>query len=126
MIYKDDITEDTPLEIRQLMLKDVYYKEQEYKERARGLQRLKQKNRKQLNVTPALYAKLNAAQQGKCAICQKQETAWPRKNLAVDHDHNTGKIRALLCTACNMAIGLMRDDPDRLRSAANYLEKHKP
>lgn len=45
--------------------------------------------------------------------------------LVVDHDHKTGKVRALLCNYCNSAIGFLRDDPERAISAAEYLAKHQ-
>lgn len=61
------------------------------------------------------------AQGGVCAICEQPE---PKKRLAVDHDHTTGAVRALLCSKCNVALGLMSDDPARLRVAAHYLETH--
>jgi hypothetical protein len=44
--------------------------------------------------------------------------------LAVDHSHETGAFRGLLCHSCNRAIGLLGDDPARLRAAAEYLEDH--
>jgi len=63
-----------------------------------------------------------------CAICEKPETA--KRNgkvlpLSVDHDHKTGKPRALLCAGCNRGIGLFADDPDRLEAAARYLRQHQ-
>ena len=75
------------------------------------------------------FAEMNAEQDGKCAICRKPETEMRGekvKSLAVDHCHKTGKIRALLCHACNKAIGLLCDSPEICRSAADYLEKHAP
>ena len=44
--------------------------------------------------------------------------------IAVDHDHRTNKIRALLHGRCNRGIGFLRDDPKICRQAAEYLEKH--
>jgi len=44
--------------------------------------------------------------------------------LLVDHDHRTKRIRAMICPACNTALGSMKDDPKRLRRAADYLEEH--
>ena len=61
------------------------------------------------------------SQGGGCAICGGQ--SWAGQNLAIDHCHQTGLVRGLLCAGCNTALGLMRDNPSRLRSAADYLER---
>lgn len=53
----------------------------------------------------------------KCEICNKE------KKLYVDHCHKTGKIRGLLCSSCNTAIGLLEDDIERLTNSINYLQK---
>ena len=55
-----------------------------------------------------------------CAICPTTITA---QTAQIDHDHRTGKVRGLLCGPCNRAIGLMRDDPERLERAARYLSE---
>lgn len=73
------------------------------------------------------YAQRLADQNGVCAICEKPETTIQQGNilpLAVDHDHETGGIRALLCQACNRGIGHFKDDPAVLRRAADYIESH--
>ena len=70
---------------------------------------------------------LFSKQKGLCAICNQPETVLLKgkiKRLAVDHCHTTGKVRALLCAKCNKAIGLMKDQPELLRQAAQYLELH--
>ncbi len=76
------------------------------------------------------YEKMVEVQNGLCAICGKAETvrhnvARRVQELAVDHDHVTGKVRALLCSNCNTGLGDFNDDPDLLVKAAIYLEKHK-
>lgn len=58
-------------------------------------------------------------QDGKCAICKKEDTT----KLAVDHRHSDGKVRGLLCKKCNLAIGLFHDDISILFSAIEYLSK---
>lgn len=63
-----------------------------------------------------------AAQDWRCAICANPFTATPN----LDHDHQTGRIRALLCHACNLALGGLRDDPTLLRKAADYIESYRP
>lgn len=42
--------------------------------------------------------------------------------LCVDHDHETGAVRGILCGACNMALGLLRDDPEVLRALTKYVD----
>jgi hypothetical protein len=71
------------------------------------------------------YEQMLRDQRGVCAVCH-QTNADPTKSLSIDHDHRTGRVRALLCQPCNMAIGLMKDSADRLRAAAAYLDQHEP
>ena len=59
-------------------------------------------------------------QNGCCAICDTPQT---KRKLHTDHEHSTGKVRGLLCTNCNHAIGALKDSPDLLRSAIAYLER---
>jgi len=60
-------------------------------------------------------------QGGCCAICLEHQCNLDRR-LAVDHSHNTGQVRGLLCKDCNTSIGKMKDSPTMLRMAAFYLE----
>jgi hypothetical protein len=65
-----------------------------------------------------------AKQNSVCAICDKPETAvihGKQISLAVDHCHDTGKVRGLLCRACNNAIGALEHNPERFRRAIEYL-----
>lgn len=66
------------------------------------------------------YASLLAKQNGVCAICQKPDKDNIR--LAVDHCHATGRIRGLLCSNCNIALGNFYDNVDSLKAAISYLE----
>lgn len=85
--------------------------------------------KKHHGITLETYAAMNAAQGGRCAICKRKEITRHRTtgkpvNLAVDHCHVTGKIRGLLCTKCNTALGAMDDDISRLEAAIAYLKRH--
>ena len=74
------------------------------------------------------YTAMLQAQDGKCAICGKDEIAKGRygrvKMPAVDHDHNTGKPRAFLCQNCNHMLGCVKDDRAILLAGVAYLDKH--
>lgn len=63
-----------------------------------------------------------------CAICGTPETRLStvggKRALCVDHCHETGMVRGLVCAGCNSGLGHLRDDPDLLRRAASYIEKH--
>ena len=81
-------------------------------------------------ITAADYERMLSEQHGLCKLCCQPEKSpgnalgrnkGPRL-LAVDHDHVTGVVRGLLCSNCNRAIGLLRDDPQMLRRAVLYLE----
>lgn len=73
---------------------------------------------KKYGLKPGEYEALVEAQGGRCAICE----VAPEGNLRVDHDHETGEVRGLLCHPCNAGIGLLRDNPVLLLKAANYLK----
>lgn len=71
------------------------------------------------NITGAEYDAMLARQGGACAICGDEKAA----SLAVDHCHQTGKVRGLLCVNCNRGIGYFLDQPERLTKAAQYLSQ---
>lgn len=77
---------------------------------------------KKFDITLEQYDTLFGAQSGVCAICGKpQANGW---RLDVDHDHETGIVRGLLCRKCNQTLGMVDDDKGRLLEAALYLERH--
>jgi hypothetical protein len=81
---------------------------------------------KQYGLSPGDYEQMLAAQDGRCAICGgTQGRADSDGALVVDHDHETGRVRALLCGLCNVGLGSMREDPAILRAAIQYLERHQ-
>lgn len=82
---------------------------------------------KKFGISLHEYGQMLLAQGGKCAICEKESGGTRHgetKALAVDHDHKTGKVRGLLCESCNQGIGKLQDDPEILRKAADYIERH--
>ena len=74
------------------------------------------------------FERLFKAQNGVCAICcQKERIRDVRGNvrqIGVDHDHASGRVRGLLCNACNRGVGFFGDNPERLEAAAAYLRRY--
>lgn len=87
-------------------------------------------NRTKYGITSERVAEMLKEQDGKCAICGNVEH-WRHplsgrgQPLSVDHNHETGDVRGLLCNSCNRGLGLFGDSPERLRAAAAYLERHR-
>lgn len=78
-------------------------------------------------VTQDEYYKLLKSQGNCCAICESHFPAVNKGKKSVvhffiDHDHETGIIRGLLCDDCNLALGRFKDSPELLRKAAHYLD----
>lgn len=73
-------------------------------------------------ITLQDYNELLEAQGGGCGICGVLVDRVGRM-LAVDHNHNTGKVRGILCSDCNTALGLLKDSPELLSKAITYLVK---
>ena len=86
--------------------------------------------KKNFGLSLETYYEILKNQNYVCAICKRSEyalnphTGLPRA-LAVDHCHETGKVRGLLCTNCNRGIGKFDDKIDRLAEAIKYLSKIK-
>jgi len=67
------------------------------------------------------YNKMFEVQNGKCAICNKTS----EKKLSVDHCHDSGKIRGLLCDRCNHGLGNFKENINFMFKAIEYLECHR-
>lgn len=83
--------------------------------------------RKKYGIDYAEYQRMLIAQKGVCAICEQPETKLQFgaiRMLSVDHDHDTKKVRSLLCGNCNMGVGYFCDDVEILRKAIAYLQRH--
>jgi len=76
-------------------------------------------------ITQSIYDHVLLMQDGHCATCPATESG--RKNdkyLIVDHDHETGEVRGLLCHHCNIMLGGAKDNISTLQNAIAYLSKH--
>lgn len=82
--------------------------------------------KRQYGMSIADYVKMLTEQNGVCAVCGKPETHVKNgklANLAVDHCHNSEKVRGLLCVKCNLMLGYAKDDIAVLESAIQYLKR---
>lgn len=107
--YQKQYRKDNPGKSKQ------YYKQH--------IEETKQSNRinalRVYNITPEDYDRMFKAQNGVCAICGGVNK--DSRNLFVDHNHTTGKVRGLLCSNCNFAIGHMKDNVKLLQNLIKYL-----
>lgn len=83
--------------------------------------------KKRYGITWEDYQSLLDKQDGKCAICLTDNAQNNRTSgkLFIDHCHSTGKVRGLLCSKCNHALGQFNDDENLLLSAVTYLRSGK-
>lgn len=86
---------------------------------------------KKYGLTHDTYMDMYEAQDGVCYICkEKQEPIrWKGKDarqyLCVDHDHETGSVRKLLCNRCNFVVGAMEKTPALFEKYVDYVHEHK-
>jgi hypothetical protein len=94
--------------------------------RRKNPDKVQQRNRKRkmgyygLSVND--FDTLMESQNNCCAICKK--TCITGRSLSIDHDHNTNKVRGLLCIKCNQGLGFFNDSIDLLQGAMIYLTQH--
>lgn len=74
-------------------------------------------------ISPEEYEELLDEQLNSCACCGSSDPKR-KAGFVIDHDHDTGFIRGLLCHNCNIGIGLLGDSLSGLQTAVNYLRKH--
>lgn len=77
--------------------------------------------RHKYGLTMEAFEAIIAGQGGVCAICGSSE--WGHLGPVVDHNHETGDIRGVLCFGCNAALGLVHDNPNTTRGMTAYLER---
>lgn len=125
--------------------KRLYYAEHEKSKKYSLMMRKKhydkcierdRKYKRQLLLNESKYIELQEKQNSLCAICNNPETAKSHRNrtkskdneetnikrLSIDHCHKTGKIRGLLCSKCNTALGLLKDSIEILEKSIKYLK----
>lgn len=78
--------------------------------------------KRSFGITLDTYNTMLENQNGVCAICKRKDTSFD--SLAVDHDHDTGQVRGLLCHLCNRALGLFKDNKANLEQAVRYLNNN--
>ena len=106
---------------QQLPVEAFNRKKKGYQSRCRSCSRHIQWELK-YGITKEEYERLLTDQNGVCAICHEPEQVW--QGLSVDHDHETGKVRGLLCHKCNPLLGYARDNVNILENAINYLKEN--
>lgn len=113
-------------------------KTREYKDRYERVNKdkIKEMRKTRLNEWDSTFArfkisaddfkKLHDAQQGKCAICCREGAGRKTsKRMSVDHCHETGVVRGLLCNRCNLGLGHFQDNVEALTAAVEYLQRFK-
>jgi hypothetical protein len=91
------------------------------KARNQGDYRLNTHLRTKFGITLDDYNRILEEQDGRCSICDTTACSTGQR-LSVDHCHDTGAVRGLLCRRCNAGCGQFNDSPDLLRKGADYLE----
>ena|SRR3990170_1348221 len=96
----------------------------EYQRSPKGQAFSRERHLQSYGLTPEQYAEMLVEQKGVCAVCGKPETAQSRLgtpySLAVDHDHETGAVRGLLCGTCNAALGMLGDSSEMILNLLSY------
>ncbi len=76
--------------------------------------------KRKYGIDKETFQSMFAEQEGRCAICS---VGIEERDAHVDHDHQTNRVRGLLCGSCNRGIGMFRDNPDTLDAAGAYLRE---
>lgn len=106
--------------------RSYYDREKASKSRREYVQKVRERGvHTETLVSRSIFDAMLAEQGGVCAICRQPETKLSAKGrvrrLAIDHDHRTGRIRALLCSRCNTVVGYLKDDYRLAERAAVYM-----
>lgn len=112
-----DCTKQFPSQVSSAAVARATKWAKEHPEKRRAIKR-RYWNKRLYGLTPDEFDGMVARQQGLCAICLKPPG---KQGLCIDHDHTTRKVRGLLCTRCNTALGSFGDDRAVLNRAQVYL-----
>ena len=116
--HKEKILQKSKESKKARAARQKYRNKPEVKERIRNAKLLEK-----YGITSQEYEDMLTAQNYRCAGCGIHQLEVDIR-FAVDHNHNTGKVRGLLCGSCNRALGLVKDDQKTLSNLINYLEKY--
>lgn len=98
-----------------------------YGQKIKGTQFAQRGNRirhlSRYGLSVADYDRMLTAQKGRCAICDRKKLTARSRRLAVDHCHKSGRVRGLLCLACNSALGLLSESAERCEAMARYIRE---
>ncbi len=75
-------------------------------------------------ISLAIYNQMLKDQNYRCKLCGTDKPLGNRNSFVVDHSHQNGKVRGLLCNHCNTGIGKLGDDPELLQKAADYIKSN--
>jgi hypothetical protein len=105
--------------------KEFYWKDRKARRKDTTCKRCRiiQQRERTLGVTEEQYRKFASQQNHRCGICRSRLRSKRYERFAVDHCHDTGKLRGLLCNNCNTAIGLLKHDPARILRAVEWVER---
>ena len=100
------------------------YNKKRYEDPAYVAQHRSNHLKRKYGISSSDYSLMFTQQGGCCAICKSETPKRSSTYFMVDHNHNTGAVRGLLCHPCNSAIGLLGDNISTLQAAINYLSTH--
>lgn len=102
--------------------RDTLLRRRRERSRKHALARRRGKLRRRYGITLEQHKQIYISQNGCCALCDRS-VAYDKTHT--DHDHETGRLRGLLCQGCNQGLGMFKDSPVILQQAIRYLEGNK-
>jgi len=105
--------------------KEFYWKDRKARRKDTTCKRCRiiQQRERSLGVTEQEYQEFYRKQNHRCGGCRTRLRSNRYERFAVDHCHTTGEIRGLLCTNCNTALGLLKEDPERMLRLIQWVKR---